>query len=325
LEADWEIKWRGEQRGKMMRKREENKDKKGGMEMLKPKNVVLETVPEQAKDLEHYFPASSTPDVVSYLLIPLAPTPTSRTPLPLSPPPASNPSLLPLPTLASMHTSTTTHTLRVSALFARLDAANVWNRGVNCSAYSHGREEGVCTVLKVEFVGWTAGEVRGVIGESGSGWCVLEERTTKPESSGSSAVDDLSETESAISGMSDLGDGDAESVVSGPGTMEMEGIDPSESFVLPTLDFSSSFLAAQSPSPPPSSTDLFAYTSDSDDNFSDSGSDFSNGSGTGSWVDASSHHAGSGARETWMGFGFSSDFASRVGSEYGHEPREAVF
>jgi hypothetical protein len=333
--ADWELQV-AEERKKMQKPTKRKENQKGGTEMSKPKKPVLESVPEPVaegpKDLDHYFPVSSAPEVVAYLLIPLAPTPTSRAPLPLSPLPASNPSLLPLPALASLHTDNNTHALRVSALFARLDAANVWGRGVTCSAYSHGREGGdvgVCTMLKVEFVGWTAGEVRGVIGESGSGWCVLEERMTKDaRSSASSAIDDLSETSSVLSGTSDWGDGNAEIV-----TGAMEGMDPAQSFVLPTLDFSSSFLTAQpSPSvlsPSPSSTDLFAYNSDSDDNFSDSGSDFSSGSG--SWIDTSPHHAntasdsgpGPGPGSTWLGFGFSSDFASRVGSEY--EPREAVF
>ncbi|PPR03613.1 hypothetical protein CVT24_007730 [Panaeolus cyanescens] len=162
----------------------------------KPASIVsLEafgTASPTTEDLEHYF-ALNTPSVSTYLLIPLAPTPTSRIPLPLNAVDEDVHLLPPLSQLGAIRTSHSTHAMRVSALFMRLDQANVWSRGVTCSAYSQGSQyhqrvadslyalkddeidTGTCTILKVEFIGWTKAEVRGVIGESGSGWCALEE------------------------------------------------------------------------------------------------------------------------------------------------------
>ena len=314
-EADWEIKMRKE-REMMKRPKNRQGKKSGSEEMLKPRvrNILLEkeTAAKQRtyeSELEQYFATPVTPDVTTCLLIPLAPTPTTRAPLP--PFTSDHPSLLPLPALASLHASHSTHALRVSSLFSRLDAANVWERGVLCSAYSHGTStEGVCTVLKVEFVGWTKAEVRSVIGESGSGWCVLEEVRRKD-----SEEDLFSETSSVLSGEDE---GSRDSVV---------GMDPARSFVLPTLDFSSSFLATSSLSPAPSRSlsrtpsdiDLFSYANSESD--SDSWSDESSSylSSTDSQVDPPSING-------W--FGFSSEFARRTGAEQmvsQYEPRESVF
>jgi len=165
-------------------------------------------------------------------------------------------------------------------------------------------------VLKVEFVGWTKAEVRSVIGESGSGWCVLEEVRRKD-----SEEDLFSETSSILSGEDE---GSRDSVV---------GMDPARSFVLPTLDFSSSFLATSSLSPAPSHSlsrtpsdiDLFSYANSESD--SDSWSDESSSylSSTDSQVDPPSING-------W--FGFSSEFARRTGAEQmvsQYEPRESVF
>ena len=89
---------------------------------------------ELLEEAEHYFSAIVVAPVTTYLLVPLAPTPTSRIPLPLDPlPPCPGPSdqpkLLPLLSyIGSFHTSHATHSLRVSTLFTRLDQVNVWVR-----------------------------------------------------------------------------------------------------------------------------------------------------------------------------------------------------
>lgn len=202
---------------------------------------------ELLDEAEHYFSSVAVSPVTTYLLIPLAPTA-----LPSRPePPYHEPRLLPpLSYIGLLHESHGTHSLRVSTLFTRLDQANVWARGVRCSAYSQGRahrnrpkaiesgdssEEGVCTILKVEFVGWSKAEVRSVIGESGTGWCVLEE-VLHEEDEGFSDVETLSpgssEEEQLLNESFALG-------ISGGSGVEMS--DPSESFIIPTLDFSSSF------------------------------------------------------------------------------------
>jgi hypothetical protein len=193
------------------------------------------------------------------LLIPLAPTA-----LPFRPGSSQEPKLLPF--IGSLHETHATHSLRVSSLFTRLDQANVWARGVRCSAYSHGRarrkqvaseggdpsEEGVCTILEVEFVGWSKAEVRGIIGESGTGWCVLEEVLHEEDES----LTDV-ETLSPGSSVEDqiLNESPAPGIFGGSG---VEMTDPSESFIIPTLDFSSNFNSTpSSPSLGSPANDLF--------------------------------------------------------------------
>lgn len=319
-EADLDIKVRKE-RAMMRNSSKGNSSKKStGKEMLKPK--IQDIIPKENKpvskqssveaELDQYFAPPATSDVTTWLLIPLASTPTAR--VPLDPFTSTNPSLLPLRELSSVHASHEIHSLRVSSLFSRLDAANVWDRGVQCSAFSHGGgAEGVCTMLKVEFVRWTKAEVRSVIGESGTGWCVLEEVRTSPEnalSAFSDINDDLSDTSSVFSGT--VGDSGRTSPLEVMNA-NME-VDPAQSFVLPTLDFSSSFLSS------PSQSDIISRTSSGIDLFSnvqsepefdpwlDSDSSSDGGlSGTGSWVES---------RSTNGWFGFSSQFSQKADVDF---------
>jgi len=105
--------------------------------------------------------------------------------------------------------------------------------------------------LKVEFVGWSKAEVRSVIGESGTGWCVLEEMLHE-EDEGFSDVGTLSP-----------GSSEVELKTNGspaPGIFESSSVemtDPSEAFILPTLDFSSINSTPSSPSHDSPSNDLF--------------------------------------------------------------------
>ncbi|KAJ3893927.1 hypothetical protein GG344DRAFT_74529 [Lentinula edodes] len=278
-EADWEV--RMQQERAAMKKISKGKDAQvQHKEMLKRRSVfaplpVPELVPESVSEMDHYFASPITPQVSTILFIPLAPTPNQRVPLPYDVP--DHVTLLPFPTLASIHNSHELHSLRVSALFSRLDVAKVWEKGVLSSAYSkHGGEEGVCTILKIEFVGWTMAEVRSVIGESGTGWCALEEVVTgmQPEEEEDS-FSDASSVLSAISGGESMGLSSTH--------------EPAKSLVLPTLDFSSSSVHL-----PMSRTyanhDMFLETES--DPWADSSSDDS-------WVDHSH-------------LGFSSDFVSRL-------------
>jgi hypothetical protein len=319
-EADWEIKIRKEREMMLKSVKGKSSKKSTGKEMLKPKiqDIILKENKPTTKqfsveaELEQYFAAPVTSDVTTCLLIPLAPTPTSR--VPLDPFTSTNPSLLPLREISSVHASHEIHSLRVSSLFLKLDAANVWERGVQCSTFSHGRgAEGVCTMLKVEFVGWTKAEVRSVIGESGTGWCVLEEvKSPERTTSGFSDDDDddlSSDTSSILSGM--VGDSGRASPLEVM-DVDME-VDPAQSFVLPTLDFSSAFLSS-----PSQADDLFSSVH-SEPNFdpwldSDSSSD-GGFSGTDSWVESASTNG-------W--FGFSSEFSQRAAADIQHEPREDV-
>jgi len=279
-EADWAVHMQSERDA--MKKSFKGKDTKADRkELLKARNVlssvsIQDSVPESASEMDQYFAAPTVPSVTTLLLIPLAPTPTNRVPLP--PDVSDHPSLLPLPTVVSIHNSHEMHSLRVSALFSRLDAANVWEKGVVCSAYAdRPNMQDVCTILKVEFVGWTMAEVRGVIGESGTGWCALEEvQTTKQEQDDDDSLSDTSSILSGISGDESMGS---------PFIVE-----PAQSLVLPTLDFSSSLVAAS----PPALSRASSYI------FSDAETD--------PWAESSSD--GSWADNNYLGF--SSDFTSRL-------------
>lgn len=167
-EADWQIKVKQEkQKSNLAKKRSTKKKTK---EMMKPIEKKVATA--EAEEFDHYFAAPAVPEMTTYLLIPLAPTPTARNPLPASP----SPSLLPIAVLLDIHASHELHSLRVSSLFARLDVSQVWtNPGVSCSVY--GDPSGLASILKVEFRGWSEAEVRAILGEAGTGWCVLEEVT----------------------------------------------------------------------------------------------------------------------------------------------------
>ena len=191
-------------------------------------------------DFEHYFPSVTT--VTTFLYVPLAP----RTPLPQHPV-SDEVTLVPLSDLGALHSSYTTHKLRVKTLFTRLEQANVRSRGVSYCCYSQGlcdriddlndEKVGICTNIKLAFEGWTAAEVRSVIGESGTGWCGLEEvwhHQVSEESSGT-----LSEA------CFSPGTTNPSSRASSPTIPEGSGfLDPSESFVMPKLAFSSSFCAS---------------------------------------------------------------------------------
>lgn len=310
-EADWQVDMKA--RRESMRKRKAADENKGKTkEMMKPKLTIsslgssLDTQETQPSvpEMDEYFTTPVVPKVTTYLLIPLAPTPTNRTPLD---PTGGRSSLLPYSSLASIHNGHELHALRVSSLFSRLDAANVWDRNVNCTSYASRADlEGVCTILKVEFVGWTIAEVRSVIGEAGTGWCVLEEEQYQPEEED----DALSDASSVLSGIS------AEMPESAVATPPLES-SVTDSFVLPTLDFSSSFLGTHGDefaqlSRSSSATDLFSEVNmEYEDPWSDAGLSDSESE---SWAGRS---FGSGR------LAFSSAFSRR--SVEDDEPRETMF
>jgi len=292
-------------------------------EMLKPKlqPIVAETLSEvNSSEFDRYFSQPPLPQVTTYLQVPLAPTPTAR--LPLSAQSTAGVSdlhpLLPVSDIAAAHRNHRNHSLRVSTLFSRLDAANVWaDPGVNVDAYAFGPRvadshvsDKQCTVLRVTFIGWTAAQVRSVMGESGEGWCALEEvhRDIMSYSSVMSAVDEekvscsprsvASSLELDSASVSEFGcDTDAEensdvdlrsgSWDLGPGLTPPPNIE--DHFIIPTLDFSSSFAShVQSPTLPPEiilrtatelaaeSASVWSHTSPSSissDSFSDLGID----------------------------------------------------
>ncbi|KAL1947281.1 hypothetical protein VTO73DRAFT_14242 [Trametes versicolor] len=339
-EADWTVRMQEEKERMRLEKAKAKAHAKAArkaqapLRPLKPTKAVptASVVESSNEELNCYFPIAPAPEVTTHLLIPLAPTPTSRLPLSLNPSTSSRP-LLPLELIASMHTSHGVHALRVSTLFARLDTAHVFDdSGIQCEA--RGDPSGLCTVLEVRFQGWTENRVRAVLGEAGTGWCVLEEVWHDQErieaAEMDAALETLSSSESeaeshtgfaSLSGVSDM---------NGSWSGSSGGIDPARSFVLPTLDFSASFPAPSWSSPAPAAStpmaDLQFHNewSEIEDGFSSSGSfDYDMNSDDGSissaWSEAP--RPVTGVEESW--FGFSSRFSERMRASDG--PREDVF
>ncbi|RDX52777.1 hypothetical protein OH76DRAFT_125675 [Lentinus brumalis] len=331
-EADWELRIAEERERLRMEKHKAKRVAKQAKKAKAPLRLLTQNVAPaptanvaeaHKEEFEHYFPTPAVPEVTTHLLIPLAPTPTSRLPLPLNPPATSSmPTLLPLNVIASMHASHGTHALRVSTVFARLDTAHVFDDpAVHCEA--RGDPSGLCTVLEVRFEGWTANKVRGVLGEAGTGWCVLEEVWRDQEHAEADEMDAAleslsvsaseSSTDLRLSGLSDMN-----------GSWDTGSVDPARSLVLPTLDFSTSFLAPPwtSPAPtPPSDLEFHNEWSQLDDRSSPGsfGSDGDSDGESGSdWFELSRAPSVNSRR-----FGFSSHFSERMGGSDG--PREEFF
>lgn len=182
-EADWKI-----QRKQEMKKLAKGNAKKEKSRKVKAEKVVFKTsasanaeseaVAETQAELERYFPVAASasavaaiPECTATLLIPLAPTPSSRLPLPKAPISESQHPVIPFAEMSTLHFDFTHHNERVAALFSRLDAANVWDSGARCDVYGDARGE--ANVLRVAFDGWDAMRVRSVIGETASGWSTL--------------------------------------------------------------------------------------------------------------------------------------------------------
>ncbi|KAI0355033.1 hypothetical protein OH77DRAFT_1425088 [Trametes cingulata] len=339
-EADWKVRMQEErermklEKAKAKAHAKEARKAKAPLRPLQPlKAISVKT--SESEELEHYFPAPAAPQVTTHLLIPLAPTPTSR--MPLSHSSSSSRPLLPVEIIASMHTSHGTHALRVSSLFARLDASRVFDDpGIHCEA--RGDPSGLCTVLEVRFEGWTASRVRGVIGEAGTGWCVLEEVWREQDRTESEELDAVLDTLS-------VSESERGSSIGTPPVADLPALngswgaasspDPTASFVLPTLDFSASFAApAWTPpasvghptevSTPLSEAHLRDEWADIESGFSSPGSyDYDSSS------DMESVHSAwyeppripSRSEESW--FGFSSQFSERLRGADG--PREQLF
>ena len=342
-EADWELRIAEERERLRMEKHKAKRAAKQAKKSKAPLRPLTQniapspaanTAETQKEELEHYFPSPAVPEVTTHLLIPLAPTPTSRLPLPLNPPATSAHPLLPLNVIASMHASHGTHALRVSTVFARLDTARVFDDPVvHCEA--RGDPSGLCTFLEVRFEGWTANKVRGILGEAGTGWCVLEEVWRDQDRAEADEMDAAFETLS-VSEFESTHDMHLSELSEMNGSWDTGHVDPARSLVLPTLDFSASFMAPSSWTPPaatpPTATPLsdlefhnewsqLDARSSSPGSFgSDGDSDVESMTSGSDWFElprTSPVHADS------RRFGFSSHFSERMGAEDG--PREDLF
>ncbi|EIM90247.1 uncharacterized protein STEHIDRAFT_51664, partial [Stereum hirsutum FP-91666 SS1] len=131
-EVDWDIGEKMKEERKLAMGKEQKKARK--TKVAKAEKVhfhdaaasVASSAQEQTEEeLNRYFPAAPIAAVSTQLLIPLAPTPTSRLPLSANPPSMSTKHpLLPLNVLGDLHANHNMHSLRVSTLFGRLDVAN---------------------------------------------------------------------------------------------------------------------------------------------------------------------------------------------------------
>ncbi|KZV99121.1 hypothetical protein EXIGLDRAFT_259030 [Exidia glandulosa HHB12029] len=220
VEADFDVK-SGRQEHFRLKK---NFTKKSGAKTAKAPKRVPRVVVEEEKEaldveaLAQYFKTVPEAAVVTYLDIPLAPTPSGR--IPLAEHPLPGPALAPL---RAIHASHSKHAIKVSSLFRRLDAGKVWENGAAMEAF--GDRSGLCTVLRIKFSGWTKAMVKSVIGEGGKGWCALVET--------SSWVHDVEE------------DSDADSILSEDPWRPHpdDAARATQSLVMPTLDFSETFTA----------------------------------------------------------------------------------
>jgi hypothetical protein len=282
---------------------------------------AIASTPEETPEAEFdkYF-VPQVPDVSTTLLIPLAPTPTTRVPLPHTFAYDRHP-LVPFLELSALRVDTERHASRVRVLFEQLDAAQAWDKGAVCETLGGARG---ASVLRVRFAGWSAYAVRGIIGEAATGWCILEEERAEYECGDSEPEECLSDIGSPVA-MDD------------PGIAELNlnsPIDPAYSFVLPTLDFSAS---AATP-PVNSSSDVTADLPFSDMASKVSSSDFDTFSDLGNMSDRGSSGGSDGGRDSrgwieppdalyssrtpsWAGLSFSSAFSRRL--EEG--PWEEVF
>ena len=315
LEADFDMRTKHDSALALKLKRTRTKSKKRTHPACKVEfhpaasRPTVAAAAESEAEIDKYFAPAQVPDVSTALLVPLAPTPTTRVPLAHTFAYDRHP-LVPFLELSALRVDTERHASRVRALFEQLDAAQVWDKGATCEALGGTRGAGV---LRIRFAGWSAHAVRGILGEAATGWCLLEEER---------AVAFDSEDEEAAMSLSDVG---SAATLDGVGLAELNlssPVDPAYSFVLPTLDFSAS--AASRPQralssgvagdPPFSDPASSAEPSDLDI-FSDLGYISDGGSSGGpdshGWVEPPDALLSSPTR-SWTGVSFSSAFSRRL-------------
>jgi len=224
-------------------RKSERKAKKEMKRMVfKPKPVVVKTKEEE---IAQYF-KQGEPDVVTYLQIALAATPSAR--MPFAHGSIDSNRLLPLRAVLSIQQQFHAQSEFVSSLFSKMDEHDVWNspRG-RVTVESWGDLSGLCTELRVRFEGWSEEDVlalfAGLLTDEGKGgWAIQElyppgtppERAPQPSNSLPIIPADsipASMLTSPVVSNADL-------------EMEIEMEDPWASgprFIMPQLDVNSSF------------------------------------------------------------------------------------
>jgi hypothetical protein len=308
MEADLDVhgfKGPGKTLPKMMKAEKKAKGKQALKENAssRPSPLAAKKAKKEAntteEEMNHYFPAAAVSAVTTHVLIPLAPAAMSSERRPLRDRSVEH---LPMASLGNIHISYGTHSLRVSSLFGRLDRANVFDDpSVRCTGDALGTSDGECRYVRMTFEGWTADRVLALLGDAGKGWCEIEE---EGEDDSDSILDDTRS--------------DGGSSVPWDGSLSMQAsIDPAQSFILPTLDFSQSeghpdmsmshLSWPTSPAGEPSDTDdVISNMSLSDDE--DGAVQTVYGLGPA----AVAPSASSSTSASWVGLGFSSQFADAM-------------
>ena len=255
LEMDGSTDLRTVQVSRTRARKSEHKVKKERKRMVfKPtKPVVVKTKEEE---VAQYFKQEET-DVVTYLQVALAATPSARMPFAASIDGSLDSTrLLPLRAMLNTQQLFYAQSEFVSNLFRTMDAHDVWNSPKGrVKVESWGDLSGLCTELRVRFEGWSEEDVRalfaGLLTDGATeGWAIQELHPPGPLPERAPQLSD-----SLITIMADsippsmlvspvLSNADLEA--------EMKLEDPWESagprFIMPQLDFSSSLSTPDSPS-----------------------------------------------------------------------------
>lgn len=162
-EADWDLKAAEERKiwSKHNRKKSgiSRRTTKSSNHITVPVTVPPSVHEEDSDDMSLYFAHPAKPSVTTFLQIALAATPSATMPLTDADDALR---LLPLRSLLNTHANFQARTQDVTAIFARLDLNNVWNRGVTAETW--GDATGLCVELRVKFSGWSEQDVRELLG-----------------------------------------------------------------------------------------------------------------------------------------------------------------
>lgn len=162
-EADWDLKAAEERKiwvkREQMKKSGKSKRTKSSKTAIVPVTVAPSAHEEDSDDMSLYFAHPAEPSVTTFLQIALASTPSATMPLTDA---NDELRLLPLRSLLDTHANFQARTQDVTAIFAHLDANNVWNRGVTAETW--GDTAGLCVELRVKFSGWSEQDVRELLG-----------------------------------------------------------------------------------------------------------------------------------------------------------------
>ena len=201
-----------------------DKDTKKNKEKIRSRHSTLE------ENFNKYFPVESSDnqDISTILTVPLvpfdAPAPDAGI--------YNDQFFLPFHKTAKTFQAHGKHSLRISSLFRRLDQARVWERGAHYEAFGSSSgslddlapSSALCTSLRIVFDGWTLEMVKGIIGEAGEGWCTIQENRIQ----------------SSVSHVGPYSLESSRAPTPAPSFSNVWADTPE--FIMPSIDFSSSFL-----------------------------------------------------------------------------------